>query len=324
MAKRKKLTSKTTELPELFKERLKLILQPTDLIMTLSSFSKERNTTLRVNTLKTDAPTVQKWLQQHGIPFVRHNLLEFAFVLPKTTSREATEWDIYKEGKIYLQNLSSMIPPLILNPQPGESILDLTAAPGSKTTQMAAMMQAKGKLTANDKNYPRYKRLEANVAMQVGGDFVKIHNLPGEVFGKQYAEQFDRVLIDAPCSSEGQFSLLQPKTLHYWTRHKIKEMVFKQNKLLYSAIHACKPGGLVVYSTCTFAPEENEMVVSKMLKKFEGQIKLEPIELKLPNVRPGITKWNDKELDPTVKMALRVIPTQEFEGFFVAKIRKLG
>lgn len=324
MGKRKKKSTQNAGLPDLFRERLELILSPSDLVQTLNSYKKERYTTFRVNTLKSDPITIQKWLQNNGIKFKRHPILELAFILPTTTSRAATEWDIYKEGKIYLQNLSSMVPPIILDPQPGETVLDLTAAPGSKTTQLAALMEKQGKLVANDKNYPRFKRLEANIEMQVGPDFVELHNKPGETFGKEFPEQFDRVLIDAPCSSEGQFSLLKPKTLQYWSRHKIKDMCYKQHKLLYSAIMACKPGGTILYSTCTFAPEENEVVLNKMLKKFAGQIELEEIGLELPNARPGLTKWKDKELNPEVRKARRIVPTQDFESFFVAKLRKLS
>lgn len=309
------------ELPELFVERLKNILSEKDFNDVIPTFSKKRNTTFRVNTLKSDPVEIQKWLSKNGIKFLRHEFLDLAFILPDTTSREVTEWDIYKEGKIYLQNLSSQIPPVILDPKPGEKVLDLTAAPGSKATQIAAMMNREGELVANDRVYPRFKKLEYNVNMQVGEGFVKLYNKPGEVLPSVYPEYFDKVLVDAPCSSEGQFDLNRPKSLKFWNRHKIKAMRSKQFGLLKAGLKCLRPGGQLVYSTCTFAPEENEMVLDKILRKVPGVI-LEAMHLDLPNLREGKVIWNDKVLNENVKKAIRVLPDSSFEGFFVAKLSK--
>lgn len=351
LAKRKN-SRKSAELPDLFIERLQQILAASDYQQVLNSFKQKNATSFRVNTLKADAAEIQNWLTDNGIKFKRHQELPNAFSLPNTTSREATEWSIYQEGKIYLQNLSSMVPPLVLAPQPGETVLDLTAAPGSKTTQIAAMMQCKGKLIANDKTYPRYKRMEANCELllnflaapgrnqqenfiakgrQIEGfmehpEFLEIYNLPGEYIGKQAEGKFDKVLIDAPCSSEGQFCLAEPKSLGYWSRHKIKDMAYKQNKLLYAAIRACKPGGTIVYSTCTFAPEENERIVDKLVKKFAGVVEIDDLAMlqRTSTLRQGLTSWQDQEFAPELAKTGRVIPDGVYEGFYVAKLRKLA
>lgn len=326
-------------LPKDFVDKLEFVYSPTDVTDIISNLRKVRPTTLRVNSLKYDLVSLQEFLRSRSINYQRVQNMPLAVVLPQTTSRDVTEWPIYQEGKIYLQNLSSQLPPIILDPKPGEKVLDLAAAPGSKTTQMAAMMEKKGKLLGNDKTYPRFKRLEANAIMQIGedsvgvctrlsefpeGEFLELQNLPGEVIGKNLSEVFDKVLIDAPCSSEGQFEVDNYKSYSFWSRHKAKEMQSKQKPLLLSALRAAKVGAEIVYATCTYAPEENEAVIDWALKKFPGVFEVLKIDLSLKNARPGILKYGQKEFNPLVKKTMRVLPGDGFEGFYVAKLKKIA
>jgi tRNA (cytosine49-C5)-methyltransferase len=235
--------------------------------------------------------------------------------------RALQETPCYRDGKIYVQSLSSMIPVLVLGPQPGETILDLTAAPGSKTTQISMMMHDEGKIVANDNHKTRFFRLKANVDQQRATN-VELSLHYGEGFGRKFPERFDRVLLDAPCSAEGRFLATEPKSFGYWKPRKVNEMARKQRKLLFSAIHALKPGGVLVYSTCTFAPEENEALIHWAVEKFKGSLEVSDIRLPLPNRMLGLTAWEGKAFHPTTAKTLRILPDSVMEGFFVAKLTK--
>ena len=130
------------------------------------------------------------------------------------------------------------------------------------------------------------------------------------------------MLLDAPCGGEARFTLDNPKSFAYWKERKIKEMAFKQRKLIFSAFSALKPGGTLVYSTCTFAPEENEMQISRLLERLDGEVEVLPINFVGPERLPAVTKWRGKELHSLVANTLRIKPTTDIEGFFVAKLRK--
>ncbi|OGW79717.1 MAG: hypothetical protein A3G33_01560 [Omnitrophica bacterium RIFCSPLOWO2_12_FULL_44_17] len=308
-------------LPAEFLERLRQLVPSHKFDSIVNTFAVTKPTTFRVNTLKATAETVEKELRGLGFRCDRAPWLSGAFILREGRLRELQETEIYKTGKIYVQNLSSMIPVLVLDPQPGETILDLTAAPGSKTTQIACLMKNDGRLVANDNNKIRFFRLKANIELQ-GCKNVELMLKYGEAFGRIFPETFDRVLLDAPCSAEGRFDANDPRSIGYWKIQKVKEMAHKQKKLIFSGIQALKPGGILVYSTCTFAPEENEEVLDFALKKNEGQIELESIKLPLTNQMPGIRSWQDKKFHPSISKSVRILPANQMEGFFVARLRK--
>lgn len=316
------MRSEAKVLPSDFLERLKRILPPQKLDAIANTFTDEKPTTFRVNTLKASVSEIKESLARDGFRLESVSWYPEAFVIRHGRLRELQETSFYKEGKIYVQNLSSMIPPLVLNPEPGETILDLTAAPGSKTTQMAVMMQGTGKIIANDNNKTRFFKLRFNVELQGAGN-VETTLKHGEVFGKIYPGQFDKVLLDAPCSAEGRFSATEPATYKFWKVDKVDEMARKQKRLMYSAATALKPGGILVYSTCTFAPEENEGMLDWVFRKFPGQFEIEKILLSIPNQMPGLGRWEKEVYDPAVRYGLRVLPNSVMEGFFVAKLRKI-
>jgi len=133
---------------------------------------------------------------------------------------------------------------------------------------------------------------------------------------------FDKILVDAPCSSEGRFQSGNPKTLAYWSSRKIKEMMRKQRGLLLAASRLLKPGGILVYSTCTFAPEENEGVVHWLLKKTKGTLRTESIDIPGVASYPVVTQWNKKEFNGEITKCFRVLPNVHMEGFFIAKFKK--
>ncbi|MDD5216487.1 MAG: RsmB/NOP family class I SAM-dependent RNA methyltransferase [Candidatus Omnitrophica bacterium] len=315
------MKSEIKSLPPEFIERLRGILPPGKFDAVANTFAGPKPTTFRVNSLKTTPGKIQETLEQHSFRIEKVPWCHGAFVLKDGDLRGLQAMDCYRNGEIYVQSLSSMIPPLVLDPQPGETILDMTAAPGSKTTQMAALMKGLGRIVANDNNRTRFFKLKANVEMQ-GATNVELSLRYGETFGRRQPDAYDRILLDAPCSAEGRFDTREPASFRYWKPAKVKEMARKQKVLLASGIHALKPGGVLVYSTCTFAPEENEGVLDWALGKYEEIISIEKINLPLLNVMSGIRQWRDTAFHPFVQLGVRILPDPGMEGFFFAKIRK--
>lgn len=223
-------------------------------------------------------------------------------------------------GYIYVQDMASMIPPIVLEPKKYEKVLDLTAAPGSKTTLISALMENTGLVVANDINIDRLKALTGNID-RMGCLNVVITNLHGERFGNLFFEYFDKVLLDAPCSSEGTINK-NYEVLNHWSEFYINKMAKIQKNLIISAFKSLKKNGILVYSTCTFAPEENEGVIDFLLNKYNNAL-IE--EINIPGIKtcPGITEWEGFK-NEELKKCIRIYPHyNECEGFFLCKIRKV-
>lgn len=313
------------QLPPQFLERVGRIVPAELKEQILESFCHKRPTTLRVNTLKSNRERIASALDQLGLSHNSPSWFADAFILegdPFQTLGLIMDSEMYKNGEIYVQNLSSMIPPIMLDPQLNSRILDIAAAPGSKTTQMAMMMKDSGEIIANDLSPIRIFKLKANLAGQ-GVTHTTTNRMPGQFLWKRFPKYFDKALVDAPCSLEGTIYTERPKSYGIWSVHKIKELSQRQRYLLRSAISATRPGGEIVYSTCTLAPEENEGVIDWILAK--ENVELIPISIPGLKTYPGITQWgNAKPYDERVKECMRIYPTELMEGFFVAKLKKLA
>jgi len=226
-------------------------------------------------------------------------------------------------GYYYIQEISSMLPVIVLNPKPHEFILDLCSAPGSKTTQIAAKMNNTGTIIANDIKLGRIKILASNLERCGVMNTIITRNQGELLCNKLKNENFhtDKILIDAPCSGEGTIRGT-PKTLQMWNVKKIFSLSRIQKNLLINAIKLLKSGGEIVYSTCTHAPEENEEVIDFILNKFKNvsiEKSLLPVEVKS---REGIKKWQEKEYLEDVKYSCRIYPQDNnTEGFFIAKLK---
>lgn len=299
------------KLPQAFVDNLYELFSPLTVDKILSGMAGERYTTLRVNTLKYDIQSLMRYFKEKNIKFERVAWYQDAFIIKNVTEKEIQKLDIFEKGYIYLQSLSSMVPPLVLNPKPGEKVLDLTAAPGSKTTQMAAMMQNTGSILANELDKIRCERLQYNVTAQ-GASIVTVSNDYGERIGSKYSQAFDKVLLDTPCSGEGRFLATDPRTYRSWSEKKVSELVKMQKKLFKSAIEALKPNGTMVYSTCTLNLAENEQILEWALEQFN--LKLLDIELELREIQQGQTE--------STKQAIKILPSKNTEGFFVARLKK--
>ncbi|MBU2542475.1 RsmB/NOP family class I SAM-dependent RNA methyltransferase [Patescibacteria group bacterium] len=355
MSKKKK-SKQYTYISEKFYERLAEMFG-VSLLSQIKETFVERPTTFRVNTIKADKAEVRENLFKNGFKFKDVSWYKDAFILSNKNKKELMKLGIYKNGEIYIQSLASMVPPLVLDPKPGEKVLDLTAAPGGKTSQIAGLMGCEGELMANDNNEVRFARLKHNMEVlavipseselargRIEGslseaekrDFsstyvgarndnwrVSLRMENGSTLCKEFPNYFDRILLDAPCTAETRFIADKPKTFSYWNERKIKEMAYKQRQLLFSAWGALKPGGTLVYSTCTFAPEENELQISKFLERNSDAEVVSIDTLGDINKLPIVKVWKDSEIHPeVVKKALRIMPNKEIEGFFVAKLRK--
>jgi 16S rRNA (cytosine1407-C5)-methyltransferase len=298
-------------LPEAFVERLKTQFPSQISTSILHSYTLRKKTSIRINTLVSTRDEVTKVLKDVGIKFTDVPWYKDALIVEEKTARDLTELEIYKKGLFYIQSLSSMIPILVLNPQPNETVLDMAAAPGSKTTQLAAAMENTGTIIANDPSSSRTFKLKNNLEMQHVTN-TEIISKDGQSLWRDYPEHFDKVLIDVPCSMEGTFSCLEPSSYKYWSPKKVKQLAKMQKWLLRSAVSATKPGGVIVYSTCTLSEDENEKNIEWILEKEKNSLQLENISI------PGISSY------PTLLGTLRILPSETMEGFFVAKLRKVA
>jgi len=221
-------------------------------------------------------------------------------------------------GYFYVQEAASMIPPLALDPKPGDVVLDMCASPGSKASQIAQYMENKGILVANDYKGMRLAPLGINL-QRVGTTNTIISLMHGQNFK---GLEFDKIQVDAPCSGTGTVRK-SLKTLRIWNPNMIRRLAITQRQLIKTAFSMLKKNGVMVYSTCSCEPEENEGVVSSLLEEFPDA-KIEKISLKGLKRSPCVMEFEGKKYNSGVKDCLRIWPQDnDTEGFFVAKIRKI-
>ena len=275
------------------------------------------NKSVRVNLLKTEVHKVKKSLTRQGFELVQIPWCKEGFWLfgNRTDLGNLREHFL---GYVYVQEAASMIPPIVLNPEPDEKILDMCASPGSKTTQIASMMKNKGLIIANDLSGIRMKPLGLNLQRN-GVSNTIITLMKGQNFFSKQIE-FDKVLVDAPCSGTGTIRR-SPDTLKVWNPKMIKRLSNIQKSLAETGFKTLKTGGVMVYSTCSVEPEENEGVIDFLLNKFP-EAKIEKIDLSINQSQP-ITDFERKKYDEEIKKCLRIWPQDNnTEGFFIAKIKK--
>lgn len=309
-------------LPPRLLDRWKELYNDIDFEKILLAMSDKPTPAFRANTLQITSDVLEKELTNQGFEIEKISWYPDAFILKNKSIRELTETVAYKQGFLYIQNLSSMIPALVLDPKPEEKVLDIAAAPGSKTTQIAALMHNSGELSANDLSFKRLFKLKENLK-HMGVTNTKVLNLPGESFWKKLPEYFDKTLVDVPCSMEGRIRCDDPKTYQDWSPKKIKQLSQLQKYLLRSAVSATKVGGTIVYSTCTLAPEENEEVIDWVIKKTPKAVSVEKISIPGLSMQEGLANWKSKQYNYTQNCA-RIFPNKKMEGFFVAKLHKSG
>ena len=269
----------------------------------LNGIRSTKKVTLRVNTLKASVKEIIDVFNSENIQFNQVKWYKDAFIIENIDEYDLQDLDIYKQGKIYLQSLSSMLPPIVLNPKVNENILDMCAAPGGKTTQMACLSNNKAFITAVERNKIRAEKLKYNLQKQGAGT---VNVMIDDARNLSDFFKFDKILLDAPCSGSGTDNVFKSN----FTKELIQKSSKTQEFLLKKALKLLKPGGELIYSTCSILKEENENILEKCLKNTD--YKLEKVELS-----------DEIEVLPSKFEEVKTIaPNEYFEGFFVAKIKK--
>lgn len=297
------------KLPELLLQRLKQQYNENEFEQIIKGYNAKRKVTIRVNTIKSNLEKVLKQLEENNIGYEKVLWSKTALIITQAKEEQIQELEIYQNGEIYMQSLSSMLPPIILNPKQGTDILDMAAAPGGKTTQMAAITENKAFITACEINKLRAERLKYNIEKQ-GASSVNIMSADARKLDDYFS--FDQILLDAPCSGSGTINLNDTEKQLLFTENFENKLEKTQTELLEKAIKLLKNGNEMVYSTCSILFKENENIINKILKKLD--VEVIPIE---------IDKMAQIPMLPCkIEGALCVCPSELYEGFFVVKLRK--
>ncbi len=326
--KRKNFKERFFTKQDIFASRMASILMvPTKSIIPM--FSQRILSIIRLNNLADEPSKILHLLRSKGLELDKVGWSPDTYIVLNSDKSDLGEMHEYKRGLFYIQNLSSMLPVVELGPQQGEKILDMCAAPGSKTTMICSMVNDNAEIVANEEDFRRLSKLQ-NVLRQFHCKNVGISQNDGSLIGKVTPDHYNKVLLDAPCSGEGLIYLKGENPLRFWSIKKVKVMRRIQEELILSAFDSLKKGGTLIYSTCTLEPEENEVVVSFLLN-MRSNSKVLPIETVATEAfsdykkitTPGITKWSGNSYSSDLKLAVRILPSELMQGFFVAKITKV-
>ena len=273
----------------------------------IRGYMEKRVVSLRVNTIKSNVEKVCEELVKNNIEFEKVSWADSAIVIKNANEEDLQKLSIYENGEIYLQSLSSMLPPVIMSPKENTDILDMTAAPGGKTTQIAAITNNNANITACEMNNIRIEKLKYNIEKQ-GATSVAVLQADSRNLSDYFA--FDQILLDAPCSGSGTIDLNDERTYKSFSEKLVEKSTKSQLTLLKKALKILKPGHEMIYSTCSILAKENEDIVIKALKGVNAEVvQIEEVE--------GVPLLPTK-----IKGTLCVCPSKCYEGFFVAKIRK--
>ncbi|MEF8818348.1 MAG: RsmB/NOP family class I SAM-dependent RNA methyltransferase [Haloferacaceae archaeon] len=274
-------------------------------------------TTVRANAIKSSVERTRRALDEEGIAHDPVPWADDLLTLPDSSPGDS--W-AFAHGWLHGQEEVSALPARALDPRPGERVWCACAAPGSKATHAAALMDDRGNVVANDNSLGRLSALRHNAqrlgvtATTVTRQDARSYSLAPFAF-----EAFDRALVDVPCSCEGTVRK-NPDVVDEWTMDHVESLAEIQTDILRRAVQATRAGGTVVYSTCTFAPEENEAVLDRVLAAEDCRV----VEWDAPAglaTDPGVTEWAGETYDPQVERATRVYPHRnDTGGFFCAKV----
>ena len=270
----------------------------------LDGYNANRKTTIRVNTLISTFEEVIQFLDKNNISYSAVSDIQNAIII--NDSYDVTKTKLYENGAIYLQSLSSMLPPLILNPKEDAHILDMCAAPGSKTTQLAALTNNKACITACEFDKIRAERLKFNLN-KLGTSRVTVLVKDSRNLDEFF--RFDTIMLDAPCSGSGTV-LLKEESKQVFNQKVIDKCQKRQISLLKKGLSMLNKNGVLVYSTCSILKEENEQVLKACLN---GNFELIPID----------RSQYDLPYLPSLENTITIAPTELYEGFFVAKIKRI-
>lgn len=306
-------------LPEEFLEKMKRLLGD-EYEAFVQSYETKRVQGLRLNTLKGDGKALYELCTGRfglkPVPWCREGFYYDGHTRPG-------RHPFHEAGLYYIQEPSAMAVVSLLDPQPGERILDLCAAPGGKTTHIAQRLCGEGLLVSNEIHPARAKILSQN-AERMGVRNVVVTNEPPEKLKTRFGEFFDRIVVDAPCSGEGMFRKDELARTE-WSEAHVAMCAGRQQKILDDAAEMLKPGGRLVYSTCTFSPEENEMGICRFLDRHqEFSTVCIPKEHQLPGLSHGISKWAEGTMHMgAAEDTFRIWPHRaDGEGHYLALLQK--
>ncbi|MBQ6860811.1 MAG: RsmB/NOP family class I SAM-dependent RNA methyltransferase [Clostridia bacterium] len=298
------------KIPEFFKEMLnsQYGIESADRIE--NGYKTERKSSFRVNTIKSLREEIISKLEAFSIEYEEVKWYKDAFIISNQDEEKLRSSDLYEDGKIYFQSLSSMIPPLVLGANENENILDMAAAPGGKTTQLFAISEGKALITACEKNKIRAERLKYNLDKQ-GANRVNVMMQDARKLDDFFS--FDKVLLDAPCSGSGTLNLSDEKQINGFTEELVKRSVTTQKEMLDKALKVLKVGHEMVYSTCSILKAENEGQLKRLIDS--EKIEIVPIDK---------TSFQGLEtLKTDIDGTLCVCPNELYEGFYIAKFKKI-
>jgi len=280
----------------------------------LEGLKEKKEFSFRINRHKAGLEAVEE-LKKEGYNPKPVEWSEWVYTLPIEERKKITKSKTYTANKIYIQNLSSIISALSLDIDKNDWVLDLAAAPGGKSLIFSEKAK---KVSAVEPDKNRFFRMKRNFK-EHGAKNIQTYNKDGRFVYKATGEMFDKVFLDAPCSSEAHIDFDEGIT--WWNLKRVRRFSKLQKELIISAFEALKPGGEMIFATCTFAPEENEESVDFLLNRYENA---EVVDVNLPidNVQKGITEWEDKKYHPDVVKTVRILPKGAYSGFYFARIKK--
>ena len=273
----------------------------------IENMMKKRSNAFRINTLLSSKDQVLSSLDKLNIKYHKVDISDFSYLVD-SSNQELMNLDLFKEGKIYLQSISSQIPPLVLDLDKNMDILDMCAAPGGKTSEIAQIVNNLSNIMACEENKIRCEKLKYNLS-HLGCKNINVMLTDARKLDSFF--RFDSILLDAPCSGSGTINIDNNKDLSYFSLLLVKNSAKTQKALLKKAIEILKPGSSMVYSTCSILKEENEEVVKTVLNK---NVVLEDININLDEACL---------LESSLDKVLTIKPSTNYEGFFIAKIKKL-
>ncbi|SMC09918.1 RsmB/NOP family class I SAM-dependent RNA methyltransferase [Nitratiruptor tergarcus] len=275
--------------------------------------AKKDSFSFRINHHRATIDEVIELLQKEGYTPQKVDWAEDVFTLPIEYRKPLVKTKTYTKNLIYIQNLSSIFAAYSLDVLPTDWVLDLAAAPGGKSLILSERAQ---KVSAVEPDKSRFFRMKRNFK-EHGAKNIQTYNKDGRFIYKSCPEWFDKVFLDAPCSSEAHID----GEVTWWSMRRVRRFSKLQKELIISAFESLKPGGQMIYATCTYAPEENEEVIDFLLQK-KPNAKVLPVEVPFTNYQGGITQWEDKHFNKEVKKCVRILPSGTYSGFFLALIKK--
>ena len=317
-------------LPVVLKKRIIAIYGEEKGNTVFAGWEKSRIGSFRINTLAYPNIGIDEIPEDIATELWEKNIIITRFSpLPHTYtySRDdeyALKWtQTFYQGKIYIQGIASMLPVNALWVEKNHHVLDVCAAPGSKTTQMAASMENIGSIIAIEQNAIRMDKLQYNIWLQWARCIETVKSEAIKYLSTYSWNSFDAILLDAPCSAEGRIQVSNEKTFGFWSIENIRKKAELQYALLTEACKHLKSNGVIVYATCTLAPEENEAIIDQLLTSFPERYILEEVWFSGIESIPWILSFGGKTYHNEIEKTLRVLPTEYTEGFYIAKIRKL-